>query len=93
MVNREVKSTVVSAIASTAMRLRVRLARRLRRARVRTHLRLETFIPSPPYRVTMRPSSMRTMRSAIWAISSLWVIITMVWANFCPVTFIRESTS
>ena len=43
--------------------------------------------------VTMRPSSMRMMRSAIWAISSLWVIITMVWLNFWLVTFSRLITS
>ena len=78
MVKREVKSTVVNTMASTATRFRVRLARRLRKERCRTHLRFATFMVPPPYRVTIRPSSMRTMRSAIWAISSLWVIITMV---------------
>ena len=82
MVKREVKSTAVRAMASTATRLRVRLASRARRLRRRMQPRLETFMAIPPYRVTIRPSSMRTMRSAIWAISSLWVIITMVWANF-----------
>ena len=28
---------------------------------------------------TIRPSSIRTIRSALWAISGLWVIITIVW--------------
>ena len=42
---------------------------------------------------TMRPSSMRRIRSAIWAISSLWVIMTMVWENFWLVIFIRLNTS
>ena len=28
---------------------------------------------------TIRPSSIRTTLSALWAISGLWVIITMVW--------------
>ena len=41
----------------------------------------------------MRPSSMRIMRSPIWAISSLWVIMTMVWAYFWLVTFSRPITS
>ena len=36
---------------------------------------------------------MRTMRSAIWAISSLWVIITVVCAYFWLVTLISPSTS
>ena len=33
----------------------------------------------PPYCATIRPSSMRITRSAMAAISGLWVIITMVW--------------
>ena len=33
----------------------------------------------PLYCATIRPSSMRTTRSAVAAISGLWVIITMVW--------------
>ena len=33
------------------------------------------------------------MRSASWAISLLWVIITRVWWNFVLVTFSRLSTS
>ena len=44
-------------------------------------------------RFAMRPSSMRMIRSAIWAISSLWVIMTMVWENFWLVTFKSPSTS
>ena len=84
MVNREVKRRVVMAMASTATRLRVRFARMARRLRRRMQLRLATFsITAASFqRVTIRPSSMRTMRSASWAISSLWVIITIVCPNF-----------
>ena len=46
-----------------------------------------------PLLSAIRPSSMRTIRSAIWAISSLWVIMTMVWAKRTPVTFSRLITS
>ena len=93
MVNREVNSIVVRAIATMAIRLRVRLASRLFHAKWRTHFRFETFMALPPYCVTIRPSSMRTIRSESWAISSLCVIMTIVWENFRPVTFIRLSTS
>ena len=94
MVNREVKSSAVSATASTATRFRVRLARRLRSPSRSTQPRFATFISAAPSQpATMRPSSMRTVRSAVWAISSLWVIITMVWPKRRPVTFIRPRTS
>ena len=79
MVNREVKRTVVRAMAATAMIFLVRLALRLFPVRRRMHVLFETrmsFIP--PYRFAIRPSSMRTIRSASCAISSLCVIITMV---------------
>ncbi len=72
--------------------IRVRAARRLFQLRRRIHF-LFAIHSGAPYRATIRPSSIRTMRSAVWAISSLWVIITMVWANFWLVIFIRESTS
>lgn len=39
------------------------------------------------------PSSILIMRSASWAISSLWVIITIVCENFWLVTFRRPNTS
>ena len=89
MVNREVNSIVVRAMATMAIRLRVRLVSRLFHAKWRTHFRLKTFMPLPPYCATIRPSSMRTIRSESWAISSLCVIMTIVWENFRPVTFIR----
>lgn len=41
----------------------------------------------------MRPSSIRTILSAICAISGLWVIITIVWLNSLPVIFSRPITS
>ena len=44
-------------------------------------------------RLTMRPSSMRTMRSAICASSSLWVIMTMVCENRSLVIFNSPITS
>ena len=41
--------------------------------------RLISHAVRPLYCATIRPSSMRTTRSAMAAISGLWVIITMVW--------------
>ena len=106
MVNNDVNSIAVRAIARIATRFLVRPARSVRIPRRRIHFRFATFIPAsipesgnflrfcPDYfPLTIRPSSMRTIRSAICAISSLWVIITMVWENFCPATFISPSTS
>ena len=48
MVKREVNSTAVRAMASTAMRFRVRLAFRLFQARRRMHLLLDTFMARTP---------------------------------------------
>ena len=50
MVNSEVNITVVKAMASTAIRLRVRAARSPLSERLRIQARLETFMPPPPYR-------------------------------------------
>lgn len=65
----EVKSTVVRAMASTAIRFRVRLVAGSYGGLGYTCR--WRFMESTPL-LTILPSSMRTMRSAIWAISSLW---------------------
>ena len=90
MVNSDVNSIAVRAIARIATRFLVRPARSVRIPRRRIHFRFATFIPASipeseifrcyrdSFPLTIRPSSMRTIRSAICAISSLCVIITMV---------------
>ena len=78
-VKRVVNMSVVNRIASTATIFRPLFFLNSRLFSVLIGLNTSLTAKHPLYCDTMRPSSIWITRSAILAISGLWVIMTMVW--------------